>query len=213
MLKITEVGFRYSSDGPAYRFDLKVGPGQIVGLTGRSGAGKSTLLDLIAGFLSGEDGAIEVDGQEISALPPDRRPLTILFQRHNLFDHLSAEKNVALGLRANLKLSAEDRAVVQQALDDTGIGALGAQLAAKLSGGEQQRVALARSLVRNKPVLLLDEPFSALDQETRAEMLALVRRIVDRDQLACLMVTHDPADCEKIADRHVVMNGGKLSPI
>ncbi len=209
MLRVERLSYRHIG-GETYRYDLTVAAGELVGLTGRSGAGKSTLLDLIAGFLAPECGRVEIDGQDVLPLPPERRPLTILFQRHNLFEHLTAETNVALGIRPNLKLDATQTAQVHTALEEVGIGGMARRFAHTLSGGEQQRVALARTLVRDRPVLLLDEPFSALDEETRVEMLALVRRLVDARNTACLMVTHDRRDCDRIADRHLVLKQGRI---
>lgn len=204
MLKLENLSFRYRDQGTAhdYRFDLVVEPGQIAGLTGRSGSGKSTCLDLIAGFLEPGGGGVGVNGVDILPLPPGERPLTILFQSGNLFEHLSAFDNVALGVNPSLRLKPKESEAIQIALARVGLADLATALASRLSGGEQQRVALARSLVRDRPVLLLDEPFSALDVETRADMLALVRAIVDEKNLAALMVTHDAADCDAVADRH-----------
>ncbi len=212
MLTLENLLFRYrDSAGPhSYRFDLSVEPGMIAGLTGRSGAGKSTCLDLIAGFLRPDGGRVLVDGGDISGLPPEQRPLTILFQRNNLFEHLTATDNVALGINPGLRLTDTERQEVERALADVGLGALQFQQASKLSGGEQQRVALARSLVRRKPVLLLDEPFSALDTETKQEMLSLVREIVSTRRLAALMVTHDVEDCRRVADRHFVIENDQV---
>jgi len=203
MLKLENLTFRYR-DADAlheYHFDLDVGPGMIAGLTGRSGSGKSTCLDLIAGFLQPSGGVLEIAGRDVLALPPGARPVTILFQQNNLFDHLSAADNVGLGLNPSLRLNAAEKDAVASALARVGLAAQAAAPAKRLSGGERQRVALARCLVRNRPVLLLDEPFSALDAETRGEMLELVREIVSDNNLAALMVTHDARDCERIADR------------
>jgi thiamine transport system ATP-binding protein len=213
MLEIIDLRFQYPESAGDYCYNLGLEPGEVVALSGPSGAGKSTLLDLLAGFLAPDDGTITVDGIDITALAVDRRPVTILFQRHNLFEHLSVEINVALGLNANLKLTADDWARVHQALADVGIAALASVPAARLSGGEQQRAALARSLVRAKPVLLLDEPFAALDPETREEMLALVRRIADEQQLMVLLVTHEANDAKRIADRHFVLQSGELTEL
>jgi thiamine transport system ATP-binding protein len=211
MLEIIDLHFQYPETTVNYRFNLRLKRGELLALSGPSGAGKSTLLDLVAGFLTGGSGVITIDGIDVTALAVDHRPVTILFQRHNLFEHLTVETNVALGLSANLRLTADDWARVHQALADVGIAALATASAARLSGGEQQRAALARSLVRAKPVLLLDEPFAALDPETRGEMLALVRRIVDERNLMVLMVTHDQNDAERIADRHMVLRNGELT--
>jgi thiamine transport system ATP-binding protein len=215
MLTLEALNFRHrDADGDQnYQFDLEVQAGEIVGLTGRSGSGKSTCLDLIAGFLSATAGRVLVKDCDINALPPGERPVTILFQNNNLFDHLSAQKNVALGINPTLRLSVAEQDQVSEALSKVGLKGMASRPAAQLSGGEQQRVALARSLVANKPVLLLDEPFSALDKETRDDMLSLVRQIVSERQLACLMVTHDARDCEQVADRQyrMTVDGGHRS--
>ncbi|MDA9008591.1 ATP-binding cassette domain-containing protein [Alphaproteobacteria bacterium] len=195
MLEITDLRFRHPGQQSDYSFDLSVKPGKILGITGKSGSGKSTLLDLVAGFLLPSAGEILIEGNRQNELPPEARPLTILFQKNNLFEHLSAADNVALGINPSLRLTSQEKQLVTKALARVGLGGKDRQKVASLSGGEQQRVALARSLVRNKPILLLDEPFSALDAETRAEMLTLVREIVDEKQLATLMVTHDTSDC------------------
>jgi thiamine transport system ATP-binding protein len=196
MLEVTDLIFKHNGQSQSYRFDLTIAAGEIVGLTGKSGSGKSTLLDLIAGFLRPASGEITVDGKSLLSLPPEDRPITTLFQRNNLFEHLTAAQNVGLGINTSLKLSNAEIRVIDEALDRVGLLSTKEQRSSNLSGGEQQRVALARSLVRNRPVLLLDEPFSALDADTRTDMLALVKEIVAEKNLATLMVTHEPADCE-----------------
>ena len=207
MLKLEGLAFHHhdSAGDQDYRFDLAVHTGEIVGLTGRSGSGKSTCLDLVAGFLTPTSGRVLVADQDITSRPPGQRPVTILFQNNNLFDHLSARDNVALGINPSLRLTLREENQVAEALAQVGLDGMGQRASANLSGGEQQRVALARSLVANKPVLLLDEPFSALDMETRESMLALVRGIVSQRQLTCLMVTHDVRDCDQVADRRLQM--------
>ncbi|MBT3704049.1 MAG: ATP-binding cassette domain-containing protein [Alphaproteobacteria bacterium] len=217
MLKLEDLSFHYTGnqDGESaqdYCFDLEANAGEIVGLTGRSGSGKSTCLDLIAGFLTPTKGRALINGDDISARPPGQRPVTILFQNNNLFEHLGTADNVALGINPSLRLTPTQKAQVNDALFKVGLDGLAERAAARLSGGEQQRVALARSLVAQKPVLLLDEPFSALDMDTRDDMLALVRRIVTERNLTCLMVTHDVRDCDRVADRRyqmVVDNGNR----
>ncbi len=213
MLKLDNLTFRFSdgADLHDYGFTLEVEPGMIAGLTGRSGSGKSTCLDLIAGFLQPLSGGLEIDGREMRAVPPGDRPVTILFQQNNLFDHLSAGDNVGLGLNPSLRLDVTEKSAVASALDRVGLAALSTAPARQLSGGERQRVALARCLVRKRPVLLLDEPFSALDAETRGEMLGLVREIVSDGNLAALMVTHDVRDCERVADRHYKMANDRVT--
>ena len=207
MLKLENLSFHYQDNegDQNYSFELLVHPGEIVGLTGRSGSGKSTCLDLIAGFLTPVAGDASLDGNSFATNAPGQRPVTILFQNNNLFEHLTAQDNVALGINPSLRLTPDEASKINDALSQVGLAGDAGRLASKLSGGEQQRVALARSLVANKAVLLLDEPFSALDVDTREDMLALVRRVVTDRQLLCLMVTHDERDCEKVADRRYQM--------
>jgi thiamine transport system ATP-binding protein len=134
--------------------------------------------------------------------------VTLLFQEHNLFAHLTAAQNVGLGLRPNLRLSREERDAVAAALAEVGLAGLGARLPGQLSGGQRQRVALARALLRNRPVLMLDEPFAALGPGLRAEMLDLVDRIRAEQGATLLMVTHDPADARRIAPQTVLVADG-----
>ncbi len=211
MLEVIQL--RYRHEGAVtleYQYDLEVAAGEIACLTGKSGSGKSTCLDLIAGFLEPHSGQVRVDGKDILALAPESRPLTILFQKDNLFEHLSAAQNVALGMNTSLKLTEAEGREVQKVLDGVGLLPLAGQRAGLLSGGEQQRVALARCLVRKRPVLLLDEPFGALDADTRADMITLVREIVSKQSLIALMVTHDFDECEQTADRHYELGNGRV---
>ena len=206
-------GLRYRHNGAVaaeYQYDLDVEAGQIACLTGKSGSGKSTCLDLIAGFLQPHSGQVRIDGTNILTLAPEHRPLTILFQSDNLFDHLTAAQNVALGTNTSLKLTDDEIRDVDGALDRVGLLPLAGQRGGQLSGGEQQRIALARCLIRERPVLLLDEPFGALDRDTRADMITLVRKIVSEQSLAALMVTHDFNELEKAADRHYELSDGRI---
>jgi len=210
MLDLENITFHYE-DGTQvadYCFNLSIQAGEIAGITGRSGSGKSTCIDIISGFLSPNTGRILLEGQEIGQLPPGLRPVTVLFQNNNLFDHLRVHQNVALGINTSLRLTKDEKRAVDEALDRVGLEDLKDAPSHRLSGGEQQRVALARSLVGNRPVLLLDEPFSALDAEVREEMLTLVRGIVSDKNLATLLVTHDVNDCHKIADNHYDLKDG-----
>lgn len=205
-------GVRYSHNGQAnmlYEYELVVAAGEIACLTGKSGSGKSTCLDLIAGFIEPRAGRVMIEGAEVLAMAPEDRPLTILFQKDNLFEHLSAFQNIALGISTSLRLTKDEAREARSALERVGLLPLADQRASRLSGGEQQRVALARCLMRGRPVLLLDEPFAALDAETRTDMLALVRTLVTEQRLATLMVTHDIDECEKIADRHYELVDGR----
>ncbi|SDW10924.1 thiamine ABC transporter ATP-binding protein [Roseicitreum antarcticum] len=188
--------------------DFMAEPGARVAIMGPSGAGKSTLLNALAGFLPLSEGTISWQGVRLDGDTPAARPLSILFQDNNLFPHLNVDQNIALGLRPSLRLGAEDRRAVAEVLAAVGMEGMGARRPAQLSGGQQTRVALARVLLRARPLLLLDEPFAALGPALKAEMLALVARITEQTGAALLMVTHDPSDVQAIADQVIVVTDG-----
>jgi thiamine transport system ATP-binding protein len=192
------------------RFDLQVDRASCVAVIGPSGAGKSTLLALIGGFEQADGGSVAVDGQEITAVPAAQRPVTTLFQDNNLFAHLTASQNVGLGLHPGLRLTDAARRDVEQALEQVGLAGFGNRRPAQLSGGERQRVAIARCLVRRRPILLLDEPFGALGPAMRQEMLDLIDALRHQHGLTVLMVTHDPADAARIADRTAFVAEGQV---
>ena len=192
--------------------DMSIDAGARVAVIGPSGSGKSTLLSLIAGFLTPDRGRIVLDGQDITALPPGRRPVSTLFQDQNLFPHLTVAQNVGLGLRPDLRLSEPQRARVSQVLAEVGLTGMESRRPANLSGGQQSRVALARVLLRARPALLLDEAFSALGPALKAEMLALLSRIADQTGATVLMVTHDPGDARRFAPQTILVDGGVAHP-
>lgn len=203
MLALDHVAFGYGPT-PTYDFSMEAAAGEVTAIRGASGSGKSTLLDLVAGFLEPASGTIRIDGNTVNRLPPEQRPVSILFQSETLFEHLSTARNVALGLPH------PDPERVAASLAELGLDDLANQRAATLSGGQKQRVALARTLLRNKPVLLLDEPFSALDDETRATTRALVQSLTRKQKWATVLVTHHADDISAIADRVYVLAGGSL---
>jgi len=180
---------------------MEVKPKEIVAILGQSGSGKSTFLDLLAGFLPALSGSIRLDKVELIDASVEQRPITILFQNHNLFEHLSVQKNILLGFSKTLKPSEAESEKVKEILKKVGLEKYVDTLVSSLSGGQQQRVALARVLIRREPVLLLDEPFTGLDADTRAQMLDLVKKITVENSLHTIMVTHEIQDCERIADR------------
>lgn len=199
-------------DGWRLAADLALEAGSATAVIGPSGAGKSTLLAAIAGFLDPAAGRVLWDGRDLTPLAPAERPVTLLFQEHNLFAHLSATQNVGLGLRPDLRLGRAGWDQVEAALAAVGLGGMGRRRPAELSGGERQRAALARALLRDRPVLLLDEPFVALGPGLRAEMLDLVARIRAEQGATLVMVTHQPADARRIAPRTVLVSGGRAHP-
>lgn len=194
----------------SFEFSLSVAEGEIIAIVGKSGAGKSTLLNMISGFTRLTSGDISWKGDSLIGLTPDARPVTSLFQSHNLFQHLSVEKNIALGLDTGLKLSETQWSQVHASLESVGLAGFGTRMPGNLSGGEQQRVALARCLVRNQPILLLDEPYSALDQSTREEMLELTLNIGKAQNLCTLVVSHNLNDAEALGATVVKITDGRL---
>lgn len=205
---LTLEGLRIVQDDFTMSADWSVPEGARVALIGPSGAGKSTLLSAIAGFLPVQGGRVLWQGADLAGKAPGARPMAMLFQDGNLFPHLSAAQNVGLGIRPDLKLSADDRARVSSALERVGLEGYGARRPGSLSGGQQSRVALARVLVQARPVLLLDEPFSALGPALRAEMLDLVAALCDERGATLLMVSHAPEDAQRIADSVVMVDEG-----
>ncbi len=187
------------------RADFEIKAGSSVAIIGPSGAGKSTLLETIAGFRDVRSGRIFWQEDNLTDLPPGKRPLAMLFQDGNLFPHLTTEQNVALGLSPNGRMSGDDQQRVQSALERVGLPDMGGRKPAELSGGQQSRVALARKLVQRRQVLLLDEPFAALGPALKAEMLDLVAELVAETKTTLLMVSHDPQDALRITDQTVLV--------
>ncbi|RWR33743.1 thiamine ABC transporter ATP-binding protein [Sinirhodobacter populi] len=193
--------------------DLAITTGARVALMGPSGAGKTTLLSAIAGFLAPQSGRILWNGADITGMPPGDRPLSILFQDQNLFPHLTVAQNIGLGLDPKLRLSAQDRDRIEATLARVGLTGLGARKPAQLSGGQQSRVALARALLRARPMLLLDEPFAALGPALKGEMLALCAEMAREQGTTVLMVSHDPQDARSLCPETVLVAEGRaLAP-
>ncbi len=209
---LTLENLRTEQDGFRLSADLSVGAARITAVIGPSGGGKSTLLNAIAGFVPLTAGRVLWDGRDIGALPPGERPLSILFQDNNLFAHLDVAQNVGLGLRPSLRLSAAQQARLDEALSQVGMAGFAGRKPGVLSGGQQSRVALARVLVRARPLLLLDEPFAALGPALRAEMLDLVAALARSSDTRVLMVTHDPADARRIAGETMFVEAGIVHP-
>ncbi|NND49365.1 MAG: ATP-binding cassette domain-containing protein [Rhizobiales bacterium] len=209
MLELTDVRVRLGNFEAA--FSLKLAPGEWLAVIGPSGAGKSTLLNVIGGFVRPDAGEIWCDGRGITRLAPAARPVTTLFQDHNLFAHLSIADNVGLGLDPGLRLDRQARARRDEALASVGLEGRGAGMPAELSGGERQRAALARALVRERPLLLLDEPLSQLDPALRREMLELIGQLRKARSLTIIMVLHTPEEAAEFVDRYAYIDEGVIA--
>lgn len=192
--------------------DLEIQRSAMVAVLGPSGSGKSTLLNVIAGFEPLARGRLFLNNVEATGTPPAERPVTAVFQDHNSFAHLTAWQNVALGLSPSLSLTDAQGKAVDRALDLVGLAALAQRLPGEMSGGERQRIAIARVLVRKRPILLLDEAFAALGPGLRREMLRLVKALHAREGLTTLLVTHQPEDAQSIAERIVFVDKGVVHP-
>ena len=208
MIKLNNVVFNYQSMPMV--FDLQIQAQEKIAIIGESGAGKSTLLNLIAGFEYTDSGEIWLNGENHTNTAPFERPVSMLFQENNLFTHLSVEENIALGLKPNLALNAEEKVFVEQAASAVNLQDFLTRKPTALSGGQKQRVALARCLLRDKPILLLDEPFSALDPKLRIEMQDLMDRLCEEKKLTMLLVTHQPKEIERHIDRVIEIHQGKV---
>ncbi len=189
---------------------LSVAPGEMLALLGPSGCGKTTLLRTVAGFIQQEAGRVLVDGNPIDALPPGRRGVGIVFQSYALFPHMTAAENVAYGLEARRLPKAEITAKVEAALAAVRMESFGDRRPRQLSGGQQQRVALARALAIEPAILLLDEPFAALDRALRLDLQIEIKRIQRRFGVTAVLVTHDQDEAMSLADRMAVMQAGQV---
>ncbi len=200
-----------ADDALPMTFDLQVAAGERIAIVGPSGAGKSTLLNLIAGFVLPTQGNIWLNGENHTRSAPYERPVSMLFQENNLFPHLTVQQNLALGLKTSLKLTALEQDQIERVADAVGLTSFLSRLPNSLSGGQKQRVALARCLLRDKPILLLDEPFSALDPELRMDMLNLIDELCHSKNLTLLLVTHQPSELTGKVDRMLRIENGRIS--
>lgn len=209
MLRLEDI--RVQQGSFTLQASVTISKGARVALMGASGSGKSTLLSTLSGFLWPDAGRIHMANAEVTKAPVATRPISILFQDGNLFPHLNVFDNIALGIAPSLKLSARNRARVTEALRKVDLTGMDTRMPSELSGGQQSRVALARMLLRDKAIALLDEPFAALDPGLRREMLSLVRTLCDETGQTLIMATHDLRDAERLCDRVLLLDGGQIA--
>ncbi|GLR62636.1 ATP-binding cassette domain-containing protein [Marinospirillum insulare] len=202
MLKINHLELKLGEQ--TWQHHLQVEAGELVVIMGGSGSGKSTLLNAVAGFLPVASGSILVNGQAIESLPPEERPVSYLFQQQNFFEHLSIEQNLKLGFNKG-KPSSEQWQQVLVACELLEVTPLLKRLPSKLSGGQQQRLALIRSVLRPMPVVLLDEPFSALDDDLRQVAGQWLQAEIKNSGRVALLVTHRQADADALADQLLIL--------
>ncbi len=195
------------------RIDLTVQVGELLTILGPSGSGKTTLLKIIAGFEYPDDGVVLLGGKDITSVPPAKRDIGMVFQNYALFPHMTVAENIAFPLVMRKVAKSECHERVQHALDVIDMAGFGDRLPKQLSGGQQQRVALARAVVFRPKLLLLDEPFGALDRKLREQMQLEVCRLQRRLGLTAIFVTHDQEEALVMSDRIAVMNAGKIAQI
>jgi sulfate/thiosulfate transport system ATP-binding protein len=192
---------------------VEIPSGSLTALLGPSGSGKSTLLRVIAGLERPDAGTVEIDGRDATTTPPQRRGVGFVFQHYAAFKHMTVRENVAFGLKVRRRPKAEIRRRVDELLELVQLPGLADRYPSQLSGGQRQRMALARALAVEPSVLLLDEPFGALDARVRKELRAWLRRLHDDVHVTTVFVTHDQEEAMEVADRIVVMNHGQVEQV
>jgi thiamine transport system ATP-binding protein len=200
MLHIEHLTFCWNKT-QCFTYNLRVARGEILAVQGPSGVGKTTLLELTAGFQTPVSGKITWDGDDLSSLPPWKRPITTVFQSDNLFAHLSCVDNVLIGLDVKIARTPQLLEQINSCFDVLSLGGLQTRLPSEISGGQQQRVALARALMRARPILLLDESFSALDWDMRKECFDALQTVIEEQGMAALLVSHDTRDAAYLGCR------------
>ncbi len=210
-LSLSQVMHQFGSFMALKDINLAIRPGEFVSLLGPSGCGKTTLLRIISGFLDPTAGNVLIDGQSVRGLSPSQRGTGIVFQNYALFPHMTVWDNVAYGLRAGGKLSrGQVSNQVGEMLDMVQMSHLAKRVPSELSGGQQQRVAIARALAVEPRIMLLDEPFSALDKSLRLDMQIEIRRILSEQGITAILVTHDQEEAMSMSDRIAVLSGGEI---
>lgn len=207
---LTKLSKRFGNMLVVNRFSLQVNDGELFVLLGASGSGKSTVLRMIAGLIQPDQGTVELNGKDVTKLPPQKRDTGFVFQNYSLFRHMSIADNIEFGLQIRNTGAAERKRRREELLELVGLSGLGNRFASQLSGGQQQRVALARALAYQPTVLLLDEPFGALDVKIRSQLRKTLKEIQQQLKVTTILVTHDQEEAFELADRIGVVERGNL---
>jgi sulfate/thiosulfate transport system ATP-binding protein len=210
VITVRQLSKRYGTFQAVNDVSFDVPAGELVALLGPSGSGKSTILRIIAGLETAESGSVELTGQDATAVPIQNRGVGFVFQHYALFRHMTVRDNIAFGLKVRKLPKAEIRARVDELLELVQLGGYAGRYPSQLSGGQRQRVALARALAPRPKVLLLDEPFGALDAKVRDELRTWLRRLHDEVHVTTLFVTHDQQEAFEVADQVIVLNRGRI---
>jgi sulfate transport system ATP-binding protein len=210
VIALTDVTKRFGDFVAIDNVSLAVEDGALTALLGPSGSGKSSLLRVIAGLETPDEGTVEISGRDATRVPPQKRGIGFVFQHYAAFKHMTVRDNVAFGLKVRKRPKAEIAAKVDELLRIVGLDGYQTRYPAQLSGGQRQRMALARALAVEPEVLLLDEPFGALDANVRAELREWLRRLHDEVHVTTVLVTHDQEEAMEVADRIVVLNHGRI---
>ena len=212
-IEIAGVGKRFGDFVALDDVSVSIPTGRLTALLGPSGGGKSTLLRIVAGLETADTGSVWIEGAEATHLPPQKRNVGFVFQHYAAFKHMTVAKNVAFGLEIRKRPKAEVKKRVDELLELVHLAQFGHRLPSQLSGGQRQRMALARALAVEPNVLLLDEPFGALDAKVRKELRDWLRRLHDEVHVTTVFVTHDQEEALEVADQIVVINEGRVEQV
>src|SRR4051812_22866986 len=210
MISVSSVDKHYGDFQALHDVSIELASGELTALLGPSGSGKSTLLRVIAGLEVPDAGRVVIEDRDVTDVPPQRRDIGFVFQHYAAFKHMTVRDNVAFGLKVRKRPKAEITAKVDELLGIVGLAGYQERYPSQLSGGQRQRMALARALAVEPKVLLLDEPFGALDANVRGELRAWLRRLHEEVHVTTVLVTHDQEEAMELADRIVVLNGGRV---
>jgi len=213
MISVSSVSKHYGDFAALDDVSVEVESGSLTALLGPSGSGKSTLLRVIAGLEVPDEGTVILEDRDVTRLAPQQRDIGFVFQHYAAFKHMTVRDNVAFGLKVRKRPKAEIAAKVDELLGIVGLAGYQDRYPSQLSGGQRQRMALARALAVEPKVLLLDEPFGALDANVRAELRAWLRRLHDEVHVTTVLVTHDQEEAMELADRIVVLNAGRIEQV